>query len=282
MLSLEERHKQMIYPVVRIRTSKSGGSGTLIYSKEDPKNSGEYLNFVLTNSHVVFEGAIEHKKDWDSLLMKDIKKEFKSKVDVEIFDYIRVSEVNSSNTHKAEIECYDKKHDLAILKLDSPLPVKHIAKLIPREQIRDKIKLTEQVVACGCSLLHDPIPNQGTITSVKDILENKKYCLTNANIIFGNSGGSMFLSETGEFIGVPSRVTAINLGFNIDIITWMGFFCHPERLYEFFDEQLFKFIYDDSAPDYYETLKLREKEKKRALYRIKSLDEDKEEPPNLG
>ncbi len=112
MLSLEERHKVMIYPVVRIRTSKSGGSGTLIYSKEDPNKSGEYLNFVLTNSHVVFEGAIEHKKDWDSLLEKDIKKEYKSKVDVEIFDYIRLSEVNSSNTHKAEIECYDKKHDL--------------------------------------------------------------------------------------------------------------------------------------------------------------------------
>ena len=46
MLSKEELHEQILYPVVRVRTSEAGGSGTVIYSEPDPKNVEEYLTFI--------------------------------------------------------------------------------------------------------------------------------------------------------------------------------------------------------------------------------------------
>jgi len=271
METIQDKHNDMIYPVCRVRTEKAGGSGTVIYSKPDPANPGDYLSFVLTNAHVIEDG-INHKKDWDSVLKQDIKKEFLTKVEVELFDYIKTSTVNSSNTYKADIVCYDKQHDLAILKLDSPKQVENVAKIISKEDVNDKIKLLAPVLVVGCSLLHDPIPNYGYITSVKEDIENKKYCMTNANIIFGNSGGSVFLADTGEFVGVPSRVTTLQLGFGMDVVTWMGFFAAPDRVYTFLDEQMFNFIYDDTAKGYKETMADRDKKLKKALYRMKSMD----------
>ncbi|GAF69588.1 unnamed protein product, partial [marine sediment metagenome] len=132
METIQDKHNDMIYPVCRVRTEKAGGSGTVIYSKPDPDKPGAYLSFVLTNAHVIEDG-ISQKKDWDSVLKQDIKKEFLTKVEVELFDYIDTSTVNSSNTYKADIVCYDKQHDLAILKLDSPKQVEHVAKIISKE-----------------------------------------------------------------------------------------------------------------------------------------------------
>jgi hypothetical protein len=36
----------------------------------------------------------------------------------------------------------------------------------------------------------------------------------------------------------------MQLGFGIDVMTWMGFSTHPERMYEFFDHQELQFLYD--------------------------------------
>jgi len=273
METIQDKHDEMIYPVCRVRTDKAGGSGTVIYSKPDPDDPESYLSFVLTNAHVI-EDAISHKKDWDTILKQDIKREFLTKVEVELFDYIKTSTVNSSNTFKADIVAYDKQHDLALLKLDSPKKIEYVAKMIKKEDIEKRIKLLTSVLVVGCSLLHDPIPNYGYITSVKEDIENKKYCMTNANIIFGNSGGSVFLRDTGEFIGVPSRVTTLQLGFGMDVVTWMGFFAAPDRVYGFIEDQMFHFLYDDKAKSFKETMKIREKKLKKALYRIKPVEAD--------
>ena len=41
------KHEQMFYPTVRVRTKKAGGSGTVVYSK---KYKGEVYTYVITNS----------------------------------------------------------------------------------------------------------------------------------------------------------------------------------------------------------------------------------------
>ncbi len=260
MLTLQEFHERCIYPAVRIKTQKAGGSGTVIFSKEN--KSGEYDTFILTNHHVI-DDAITTKEDWDSLLKRKMKKEFLEYVSIELFDYVNVSTVNSANTHRGEIIAYDQYHDLGVLKLISPKKSPFVAQLIKKETIKD-IYIDTPIACIGCSLLHDPVVSHGKVTYLQEVIDNRMYLMSSANSIFGNSGGSLYLEDTGELIGVPSRITAIQLGYGVDILTWMSFSCHPKRLYEFFEEQELKFLYD-SSDTYEEALKRREKKKKSVL-----------------
>ena len=248
-------HQKVLYPVVRIRAISAGGSGTVIYSQPDPHNESEYLTFVLTNQHVV-DKAITTKETWDSLLQRDVKRDILSEVNIETFNYYKLSEVVSANSHQGEIMAYSKEHDLALIKLRSPHRVDYVAGLIPETRI-DSIKRFDRVLATGCSLLHDPFTTDGAITYLREIIENKTYLMMSSHIIFGNSGGALFLDATGELIGVPARLTGIQLGFGVDILTWMSFAVHPSRIYEFIREQELYFLYDPND-DYYSAMKRRE------------------------
>ncbi len=261
-MNQQEKHEKILYPVVRCRTDKAGGSGTIIYSKENPDKIGEYLNFILTNHHVI-EDAIQIKQEFDSMIKREVKKEFTQKVRVDIFDYVNMSEMNSANTHTADIVAYDKSHDIALLKLDTPKKLKYTATMFSRDKISN-IKLFDQIYSCGASLLHDPFANKGEITYLNEDIDNKNYWMSNSNMIFGNSGGAVFLNETGEFIGIPARVTSTQLGFGFDIITWMGFFIPISRIYDFFDEQELKFIYNENIT-YQECMEKRKVHQKKSL-----------------
>jgi len=276
MLTIQERHERILYPVVRVKAEGVGGSGTVIYSQPDPQNEGEYLSFILTCEHVI-DKAVTTKRDWDGVLKKRIEREFLQQVTVELFDYVYLSHVNSSNSYRANIIAYDKYHDIAILKLDSPKQVPHVAHLIPRGKIGD-VKLFTPVYASGCSLLHDPFQNPGEITYLNEEIDNKVYWMNNADSIFGNSGGAIFLAETGEQVGITARVTVTQLGFSLDIQTWMNFCVPPQRLYEFFDEQELRFLYDDKDT-YHNAMKRREKKEKEAklLQIARTEDEEPEE-----
>ena len=106
--------------------------------------------------------------------------------------------------------------------------------------------LTESVCSCGCSLGHEPIVNFGNLMGKHDMIENKLYWLSTANIIFGNSGGSDFLLETQEYIGITAQISGYQLGFNVDVVTWMGFVIPIDTIYAFWDEKLFMFLYDNN------------------------------------
>jgi len=262
MLNQKELHEKILYPVVRVRTDKAGGSGTIIYSQPNPEIPDEYLSFVMTCEHVI-DDAITYRKDFHPVLKKDTKIEIMKQVDVEIFDYVKMSRINSSNSHKADILAYDKTHDIAILKLDSPKQCPYIAKIIPKDKIAD-VKLFEPAMSSGCSLGHEPFFNDGRITYLSEMIDNKLYWMTNCSSIFGNSGGAIFLTETGEQVGITARISALQLGFGMDIITWMGFATAPQRIYEFFDEQELKFLYD-SSDTFKKAMARRDKKAKAAL-----------------
>jgi len=276
--SIEDYHKFFLYPVVRIFSERVAGSGTIIYSEKDIRNPEEYLTFVLTNYHVI-GNSITVSKEWNSILRRDIKKEIKEKVKVENFQYINLSLIDSSNRYNADIIAYDQNHDLAILMVNSPRQFPYTAKLIPEDKIKD-LRLFMEVVITGCSLAHEPFSNFGQITYLSEIIERKKYMMVNAGMYFGNSGGALFLKDSGWFIGVPSRLTGIQLGFGFDMITFMGFSAHPERLYEFLKEQELQFIYDPND-DYYGALERRKRREKEALMALKAeFIKDKEINPN--
>ncbi len=264
---LQWKHEKFLYPVVRIYSKTAAGSGTIIYSKTDPDNEGEYLSFVLTNHHVVAD-CIEYKDDWDSVLKKTIKKEFLEIPRVEVFDYVNQSTVNSSNAYRSEIVAYDKNHDLAVLRIDSPKEFPFVAELIPKDEIKD-LRLFAEIVISGCTMAHEPFTTFGQLTFLKEIILQKLYLMYNAGSYFGNSGGALLLAETGQLIGVPSRLTGIQLGFGVDMVTHMGFGAHPGRIYEFLAEQELQFFWREGET-YKDALDKREARKKDALLALKA------------
>ena len=164
-------------------------------------------------------------------------------------------------------------HDLAAVKLHNTRPLEHIAKLYPKNKI-DDLSLFDEVWTSGCSLLHDPFANKGELTYLREIIEQKAYLMYNAPSIFGNSGGGVFHGD-GSLLGLCSRITNIQLGFGIDVMTWMGFGTHPSRLYEFFEHQELQFIYDGS--DYYDAANRRKERQRKSLRHlfIEEKDADK-------
>ena len=238
----EKEHKELLYPAVRVRTEKAGGSGTIIYSKEVPGMAEENETYILTNHHVI-EDAIQFKKKWDAIARREKIVETRQTVQVEIFEYKYGSTIVGSSAFDADIVAWDKDHDLALLRLRTVKPFKYVAKLFPKGK-EDEIKLFSQCYAVGCSLGHSPIPSKGMITVKNDEIDNKSYWMSSAQIIFCNSGGSMYLQESHEFIGVPARVSGYMAGFNMDVVTHMGLFIPVIRVYDFLEEQLYQFIYD--------------------------------------
>ena len=96
------------------------------------------------------------------------------------------------------------------------------------------------------------------------MIDQKAYIMQNAPSIFGNSGGGLFHGVSGHLLGLTSRITVTQMGFGMDVQSWMGFSTHPERLYEFFDHQELQFLYDEND-DYYSAMKRRAGRRKEAL-----------------
>jgi len=273
MLGNDELHKKILYPVTRVRAGSAGGSGVIVYSEPDPKNSDEYINIVITCQHVV-DGSIKMRDEFDSVLKRSRKTDYFEEVTIEIFQYLG-SRLISSNATSGDIIAYDKHHDLAAIKLHNPNKMPFVASLVPKDEIKD-IRLFDNVVTSGCSLLHDPFGNMGTITSLREVIEQKNYIMANAPAIFGNSGGGLFHGDTGNLLGLTSRVTVTQMGFGLDVQAWMNFSTHPERLYEFFDNQELHFIVDDSD-DYYKAMTRRTERRKEAIRDLFVTDEKDEE-----
>jgi len=214
------------------------------------------------------------KDEWDTVLKREIKKDVTSEVTVEMFDYDG-SKIVSANSIKAQIIAYDKNHDIAAVKLNSHRPILNVATVIPKEDI-ENLQIADPVWVCGCSLLHDPFPNPGTLTYLREMIDQKSYIMQNAPSIFGNSGGGLFHGETGYLLGLTSRITVTQLGFGMDVQSWMGFSTHPDRLYEFFEHQELQFLYD-KTDDYHSAMRRRTDRRKEALRSI-MLDDQKIQP----
>lgn len=246
---LKRQHEDMIYPTVRVRTQKAGGSGLIIYSEPLPNQELEYTGqeveyetYVMTCYHVV-EDAITYVKKKHPFADRKIEVEVRDLVQVEIFQYEKMSKIVGATQYQAEIVAWDKQFDLALLKLQTSKKMDYVAKLYPKGK-SDLIKIGMGSFSCGCSLGHEPILNKGRIMGKHDMIENELYWLSTANTIFGNSGGSDFLVETHEYIGITARISGYQLGFSVDIITWMGFIIPIETIYKFWDDQIFMFLYD--------------------------------------
>ena len=78
-----QKHEQMFYPTVRVRTKSAGGSGTVVYSE---KYQDEVYTYVITNHHVVAD-SVKVEKKWDSVLKRKVDKEIDHQYSQILYSY---------------------------------------------------------------------------------------------------------------------------------------------------------------------------------------------------
>ncbi|NGX44891.1 MAG: Serine protease Do-like HtrA [Chlamydiae bacterium] len=236
MTDYEVRHEKIALPCVRIRANKAGGSGTAIYSKDGS-------TYVLTNHHVV-TSCISIEKKWSALLKSERKIDVFEQVNVHFFDYQYSSRSIGGTTIQSDIMCYDKDEDLALVKLRSS-KLMPIAELYPRGQ-ESKLRIGMPVICVGAGMGEPPVQTGGFLSQFGQEIDRKEYWLGTAPMIFGNSGGALFLEESYQLIGVPSQIRVMMLGWSVDPITHLSYSVPITRIYQFLEDQRFRFIYDDS------------------------------------
>ena len=242
-------HEEIFYPTVRVRTSRSGGSGTVIYPEQI---NGEYHTYIITNHHVIAD-CVSIKKVWNPVLKRKVDTEILNTVGVEYFKYNNYSNCIGSFAVEADIVAYSEVEggqDWALLKArDKEAKAPWKANLYPRDQV-DQVHIFDKVFACGASLGHPPIVTDGHISFMDDEIDHFKYWMSTAPTIFGNSGGGVFRYSKSrkrhEYIGVPSRISIQPMGFSADAITHMGYFIPIDRVYQLLEDNDYQFIYDSA------------------------------------
>ncbi len=251
----QKRHQMIELPCARVQTPKAGGSGTVIYSRGN--SNGEYSTYAITNHHVV-ANCIKIEDDWSTLLKANKKIDAFDQVDVHLFAYRWESRATGGTTVQCDIVGYDKTEDLALLKLRSEEPVKAVAKLYPREK-ESWLRVGMPVITVGAGLGAPPVQTFGFLSQFGQEENRREFWLNTAPSIFGNSGGAMFLGDIAEMfpgdelaeehqytlLGVPALIAVSYQGFSADPITHLSFAIPITRIYNFLEEQRFRFIYDD-------------------------------------
>lgn len=242
MLTIEERHEKILYTCVRITTPKAKGSGTIIYSLPVPDGDSEdgpmYETYILTNEHVI-DSLIEIKDDFDSFLKRNRRQDFLGIAEVDVFDYDYWSRATAGKTYRAQIVCYDKRQDMALLKLQDRGKFDYVASLCPPEKY-NRLLVWQDVNTVGAGLGEDVFPSPpGWIAQFGKVIENEEYLMVSSASIFGNSGGGVFLMNTGEFIGIPSRIP-VTWGGNT--ISHMNYIIPIWRINKFLEDQRFDFV----------------------------------------
>ena len=246
-----QKHEQMFYPTVRVRTKKAGGSGTVVYSQKNEKD-GEIYTYVITNQHVIAD-SVHLEKKWDPVLKRKVDKEILDTVNVEFFRFNNYSHTIGSFAVEADIVAYSEVEggqDWALLRVrDKENEADYVANMFPLDDL-DNIHIFDETYAVGASLGHPPVASNGMITYMDDEIEHYKYWMSSAPTIFGNSGGAVYrwsgTRKQYEYIGIPSRISIQPMGFSADAITHMGYFIPIERVYKLLEENNYQFIYDDS------------------------------------
>lgn len=240
--SVEELHKEVVYPTVLVRTAGGGGSGTIIYSEPHPDGEG-YLTYCLTNFHVI-EPAISFVTKYKPMVGRDVKEPVKEVVAVGFYSYRHLSKLQSSVGYQADIVHWDDGVDLALLELRERVRGEYVARLFP--ETGKYLYMLQPVIAVGCSLGHKPLPSMGMISSLDEQIENRPKFMSSACIIYGNSGGSLFTLQDREMIGVPCAGDVVISGFSAQMIPHLGYVIPYYAIYDFLREGCYDFIFDET------------------------------------
>lgn len=231
-----KKHNEMLYTTVQVVSGRGVGSGTVIYSKKN--KDGKFETFILTNNHVV-AGSISVTEEYDFEKKESFKKEKKTAVKVNWFNYNNLSRFVGTNGRVADIVAYSKSHDLALLRIrDSETPASHVAYIAsPCEPLA----LFETTYAVGGGLGRPPFATKGILGFLDMEAEGTRYLMATSPIIFGNSGGALFhhneKEDRYELIGVPAAMSVVGGFFSVTPITHMGWAISIESVKGFLGEK---------------------------------------------
>ncbi|MFP6766492.1 MAG: trypsin-like peptidase domain-containing protein, partial [Planctomycetaceae bacterium] len=183
--------------VANIHSEKTASDGNSLFAvdsgrKVDGMGTGVIIDergYIVTNHHVV-DGV----------------------------DSLRVT-TNDGSAYTAEVVSYDRKHDLAIIKVNATRPLQ----VMPLGTSSD-LMLGETVIAVGNAYGYENTMTGGLVSALsRDVEVNEKQAYrnliqTDASINPGNSGGPL-INLDGEVIGinVAIRAGAQRIGFAIPI-----------------------------------------------------------------
>jgi S1-C subfamily serine protease len=216
-----QRITQMLYPSVMVDVGRGQGSGTIIYSEW--RDDEEAWTMVLTNHHVV-KSAIQILSEFDPKKGEEVKREHRRPVKIRFWSYNQFSSAIGTSGRTAHIVAWDSHRDLALLRVEDKEQIyENVAIMWPEDA--DGPYVFQQAWAVGSGLGNPPYPTEGLLsnTTAKD---KEGYALYQASapIIFGNSGGSLYvysnLRGNYELIGVPSMVSAVGFGSIVSFVAW--------------------------------------------------------------
>ena len=242
--------EKYLYPVARLIVGQGSGSGTVIFSASLTEEGQvqtkiavvprRCTTFVLTANHVI-NGAVSVTHEYDPSLKKEIPVERRQTVRVDLFEYENGSYPVGQLSLDGNIDIYTAQHDLALVRLKSERCFPYVSPLYPLGA--DPVQVTQDVWAVGAALGHDPIPTQGIIEAVDLELEGETYIMSSAPIIFGNSGGALFLAPDGYLIGVPTMVNVVSGFLSVTPITHLSFVVPYTTIYDWLEAEDYDWLW---------------------------------------
>ncbi|MBI5359739.1 MAG: trypsin-like peptidase domain-containing protein [Planctomycetes bacterium] len=226
-LNTDELNNAMLYPSVQISVGTGIGAGIIVYSK--PETGGNnFHTYALTAHHVISRaikriGAIE----------------IRDKVSVTAF-----FPDGSSTIFQADIVSYNESKDMAILKICSTDKFNNTAVFMPRAELKN-IKPFTGLYAIGCPLGNCPMPSSGELMSKSKFINGENFWMMNAPTIYGNSGGGIFIADTGKLIGISSMICVYDNFISIPV-AHLGIMVPPDMIYDWLDSQYYRFLYDNA------------------------------------
>lgn len=224
-----ELTRTMLLPTVQLNGDDTVGSGTIVFSGDNPRNGGKIETYALTSYHVVRN------------ILADTPKAQHDGFDVTIYlpgEKLVVKGRMVSNLPKI---------DAALVRLFTDRKLPFVANVLARDGT-DAVKVWDPVCAVGCPLGNDPVPSHGEVSSLKNELNGANYWMVNAPTYFGNSGGGIYRSETRELIGVFSKIYTHGKGTPV-VVPHMGLCTPIDAIYEWLAaEKLDHLLHRHEAP----------------------------------
>ena len=212
---------EMLYPSVMVDVGSGQGSGTVIYSEF--RDDDEAWTMILTNHHVI-KTAVKLVEEFDPKRGEEVKREHRRPVKIRFWSYNQHSSAIGTSGRTAHIVAWDRHRDLALLRVEDTEKVYENVAILWPENV-DGPFVFQDSWAVGSGLGNPPYPTEGLLSSTT-AKDRDGYSLyqSSAPIIFGNSGGSLYvyskLRGNYELIGVPSMVSAVGFGQPVSHMGW--------------------------------------------------------------
>ena len=222
----ESARKQaaMVAPIVRFDGEEAAGSGVVVYTRRGAGLETEV--FVLTAYHAI----------------RNIIAEGGNPAALKVIVYNH--EAGRTCEAKGSLYSHSESQDLAVVRVllpaAEPVPIK--AKFASLGQAIAAPIFTP-VYTVGCPMRTDPIATFGEIANKRSIVGNATYWMVTAPAYLGNSGGGVFLAETGELIGLYSKIYTYGRG-RPTVVTHMGLVTPMSVIVEFLEKSGLDFIID--------------------------------------